>query len=198
MDVGGGLWGFQACGGMLRASDLLMTKGDFDEAEALCSESLAGYRATRGERHPDTMAAGRTYALLQKKMSMIKAYDERVRLVRVRLGSNRWEHSLDWEEIAMVAAPRRPWLRCWQGSTVPQHHVLWLGRPLQVGFKQLYDHLRKKIGRHDEEKPTPSGQLPHTPKGALPRTAGSAGKRLPYGLDTSTQPVRFQRASSHT
>ena len=40
----------------------------------------------------------------------------------------------------------------------------------QVGFKQLYDHLRKKIGRHDEEKPTPSGQLPHTPKGALPKT----------------------------
>ena len=39
----------------------------------------------------------------------------------------------------------------------------------QVGFKQLYDHLRKKIGRHDEEKPTPAGALANTPKGALPK-----------------------------
>jgi len=34
------------------------------------------------------------------------------------------------------------------------------------GFRQLYDHLRKKIGRHDEEKPFTPGTLPADSKGS--------------------------------
>ena len=43
------------------------------------------------------------------------------------------------------------------------------------GFKQLYDHLRKKIGRHDEEKSATKAPLPVTPKGTTSKPA-SPGK----------------------
>ena len=43
------------------------------------------------------------------------------------------------------------------------------------GFKQLYDHLRKKIGRYDEEKSATAAPLPATSKGS-PQKSSTPGK----------------------